>query len=113
MTILDIAIRKAKQSSCRFKVSAIGINHKGEVIGSYSNSPRWSKLGGGNHAEMRLMARYKNHLKTIYICRVGGAGELRPIDPCSVCSEKAEELGIKIISFKSNDESDKSEESSE
>lgn len=96
----DIAIRKAQQSTCRYKVSAIGIDYKGEYIGSSVNSPRFDKYGGGYHAEMKLMARYGRNLKHIFICRVGEGGDLLPIHPCSRCKTKADELGIKIITLK-------------
>jgi len=92
----NLAIKKASQSYCRFKVSAIGFGHNGEYIGSSVNSPRLNKLGGGLHAEMKLFARYGKNLKTVFICRIGNTGLLLPIDPCYACNNKAKELGIKI-----------------
>jgi cytidine deaminase len=94
--IKDLAVKKAMQSNCRFRVSAIGYGHNGEYIGCSVNSPRFSKFNGGLHAEMKLFARYGKNLKTVIICRVGNTGELLPIDPCSTCQSKADELGIKI-----------------
>jgi tRNA(Arg) A34 adenosine deaminase TadA len=90
------AIKKAMQSQCRFKVSAIGFDHNGNYLGSSVNAPRFDKFSGGLHAEMRLFARYGKNLKTVFICRVGNTGLLLPIDPCSTCASKAKELGIKI-----------------
>jgi hypothetical protein len=96
--ILKIAKNKAEQSICRYKISALGFNNKGELVASTVNSPRFCRKGGGVHAELRLMKEHKG-LKTILICRVGGSGDLLPIDPCVVCAKKAFELGIKIITI--------------
>ena len=90
------AIRKAMQSNCRFRVSAIGFDKNGNYLGSSVNAPRFDRLSGGLHAEMRLFARYGKNLKTVFICRVGNTGLLLPIHPCSVCAQKAKELGVKI-----------------
>ena len=97
--ILERAIKKAEQSICKYKVSAIGFDKKGRMIGTACNRPRFSKEGGSIHAEMALMAQYKENLKTILICRVNDGGDIKPIDPCDVCAAKAEELGIKIVSI--------------
>jgi deoxycytidylate deaminase len=51
------------------------------------------------HAEMRIMAQAKRKgVKTILVCRIGKSGNIRPINPCKTCSNKANDLGIKIIS---------------
>lgn len=101
MTLLEIAKKKARQSQCRYKVSSIGLDKNGKVLGRGMNRPRFDRKGGNVHAEMDLMVRYGQKLSTIFICRVGGDGKLLPIDPCDTCSRKADELGIKIVSFKS------------
>ena len=93
------AMKKANQSICRYKVSAVGFDKKGRMIGTACNRPRFSKEGGSIHAEMRLMSQYKENLKTIIICRINDGGELKPIDPCLACATKAKELGIKIVSI--------------
>lgn len=97
--LLDRAKRKAQATHCTFKICAIGFDHNGRMIGIKNNSSRFSRKGGGVHSEMKLMAQYKKNLKTILICRTGGNGNLLPIDPCKMCKEKADELGIKIISI--------------
>jgi len=93
--------QKAEQSDSKFRISAFGINRKGECVAKATNSFRFGRKGGGIHAEMKIMleARRKR-IKTIIICRIGWGGDIRPIEPCPVCSEKAKELGIKIISVK-------------
>ena len=96
--LIERAKKKAQQSECRYRISAVGLNKRGEVIGSTTNIKRFMRKGGGIHAEMNLMAKLGPALKTIIICRVGGQGEIRPIHPCSTCKEKADELGIKILS---------------
>lgn len=94
-----LAIKKARQSSCRYKISAIGLNKKGDVIGRACNTPRFYWRGGGAHAEMNLMKQKGAALHTIIICRVNNRGDIMPISPCAVCSEKARELGIKIYTI--------------
>jgi cytidine deaminase len=98
--IINRAIKKANQSVCKFKVSAIGFNNKGEMIGSITNAPRFSRYGGGLHAEALLIKRYGKKLKTILICRVNSNGKLLPIDPCLNCQKLAIKFGIKIMSVK-------------
>jgi len=97
--IIKRAKRKAKTSACRYSVSALGFNHKGELIRTATNRPRFTRYGGGVHAEMEIMRTTKN-VKTIIICRVGASGELRPIDPCKRCRAKAEELGVQIVTIR-------------
>lgn len=93
-------VKKAGQSLCRFKISAFGLNHKNKIIYKSTNKPRFKKKRGGIHAEMEVMLKAGPSLKTIIICRVNKGGNLLPIDPCSMCKEKADELGIKIISLR-------------
>lgn len=92
--------RKASKSKCVFRVAAVGLNKKHELVGISFNTPRFMKHGGGLHAEARLMKRYGSLIKTMYICRTGKDSELLPIRPCSKCMEIAKSLGIKIISVK-------------
>lgn len=93
------AINKAKQSICRYKISALGFDKKGNYIGSAFNQPRFSRYKGSIHAEMNLMSKYGKRLKTILICRVNRNGNIAPIKPCNMCKKKAKELGIKIETF--------------
>ena len=97
-----LAIRKAQKSICTYKVSAVGLNKRGEVIGKTFNSPWLDKRRGSSHAEMALMKRYyKKGLTSIILVRVNNDGELLPIDPCAVCAKKAQDLGIKIKTIRS------------
>jgi len=96
--ILLKAKKKASQSGCKFKISAIGLNSRGEAVISKVNRSRFAKKGGGIHAEMAVMTKArKMGIKTIIVCRVGRDGKFLPIDACAACSKKAAELGIKII----------------
>jgi len=97
--IVNFLKKKARQSNCRFRVSAIGLNHKGEIVGSTFNHLNLPKRNGGVHAEVRLLRRYGNHIKTIIICRVGHGGDIRPIRPCVNCYKVATKMGVKIISI--------------
>ena len=96
--IQDRAINKAKQSQAKYKISAIGLDKKGKVLGSAFNQLRFSKFGGGLHAEMLLLHRYGNKVKTIILCRVGKHGSILPIEPCKKCQKILDKLKIKVIS---------------
>jgi hypothetical protein len=99
--IATLAAKKARQSICRNKVAAIGLNWNGDVVSKKFNRPRFSRKGGGVHAEMEVMHEAKRKgVVAIIICRISGEnGSFLPIDPCPTCKEKAEELGIKIYSI--------------
>lgn len=94
--IYSLAIKKASQSSCRYKVAAIGFNHKGDLIGSAVNQHRLNKLGCSIHAEIALIKKYGRQLNTIVICRTNRRGAVLPIHPCSTCSKIASKYEIKI-----------------
>ncbi len=89
--------KKAAKSPCRYKISAIGIDHRGRVIASATNLPRFPRKGGGLHAEQRVIKNSPRSLSTIVLVRLGLLGEVRPIEPCARCKELAAKLGIKII----------------
>lgn len=91
-----IGINKASKSQCRFKISAIGFNKKGDPIYKTFNRQRFYKKRGGIHAEMDVMKNAGPSLKYIIIYKINNGGTLRPIHPCKMCAEKANELGIKI-----------------
>ena len=95
-----LAKQKANQSPTRYKVSAIGLDHKGNLLGSSFSSFRFSRYGGGLHAEMALLHRYGANIKTMIICRVGRSGEILPIDSCSRCQKVLNKMGIKVIALK-------------
>ena len=96
--IIDRLISKATQAyQPKFSVSAIGINHKGEMIGVAKNETFQGRHKGGIHAEEKLINRYKGHIKNIIICRTGKSGTLLPIHPCSKCEKLANKYDIKII----------------
>jgi len=98
--VIRRAIRKASRSISKYKVSALGFSYKGDLICQSMNRPRFSREGGGIHAEMELMFRGGPGLKTILLCRTNNAGEILRLDPCEACASKATELGIKIVSLK-------------
>ena len=97
--IVNLLKKKAAQTPCTFKVSAIGFNTHGEAVIRVYNEYRFDNKGGGLHAEEKIfrVAKRKN-IKTILICRVSKSGSLLPIEPCKRCRSKANKLGIKIIS---------------
>jgi cytidine deaminase len=97
--LIEKARQKALKSKCNYKIAALGFNHKGEMIGSAFNKPRFERHGGGLHAEMNVMLKSGPSLKTIIICRVNKHGKFLPIHPCTTCRTKAKELDIKIVTI--------------
>lgn len=105
-TVIRRAIRKASSSPSRYKIAAIGIDHRSRVIGITFNRPRhmphvdqhrsnWR--GSGYHAEELLLHRLPRSLRRIYIARVNSSGtRVLPIHPCSKCLRLAEKFGVKI-----------------
>ena len=85
---------RAKQSSCRFKISAAAFDRKGILLGTSVNKPRFIKFGGGIHAEMSLIHQYKKRIKHITLCRIGKNGNFLPIEPCDSCRKVINILGI-------------------
>jgi hypothetical protein len=94
---LDRLRKKAAQSRCRYRVSAVAYNKRGDVIAPTSNKPRFNRKGGGFHAEAVLMRSIRG-IHTIVICRVGEGGNLLPIRPCRACQKLADKLGIRLLS---------------
>lgn len=94
--ILIRAKKKALSSYCRYRISAVGFNYRGDAICVYSNSPRFAKFHGGLHAEMAVVKNYPS-VKTILLCRVGAKGNLLPIHPCRSCAKVLEKLNIRVI----------------
>jgi hypothetical protein len=100
---VKLAVKKAQQSCCTHKISALGFNSKGECVAKAINKHRFNWKGGGIHAERRIMEQHRQKgIKTILICRVGNSGSILPIDPCPSCAKTAQELGIKIITVPSD-----------
>lgn len=90
------AIRKALQSPCQHKVSAVSFDHKGDILGFTANTPFINNKGGGIHAERKAMGIWGNRIKTILICRANNSGQLLPIHPCKKCLTYAAKHGIII-----------------
>ena len=94
------AIKKAAQSTCHHRVSALGFNSRGECVLSTTNKSRFLRKGGGEHAEAILMRSAKKYgIKKILICRIGRDGKLLPIDPCDMCQKIADKLNISIYTI--------------
>lgn len=99
--VIHRAIQKASQSSCHYRVSAIGFSKRGDMVCCYTNKPRFSRLGGGMHAEMRVV-RSNPGVRTILICRIGAGGALLPIHPCKRCKKVLDKMGVRIITVTMN-----------
>ena len=90
-------IKKAKKSICKTKIIAIGLDKKRNIIHACTNLPRYSKKGGGIHAEERMMREAGKKLKYIIIMRGGRSGTILPIEACERCSKLAEKNLVKIV----------------
>lgn len=98
--ILSKASNKASDSKCRYKVSALGFNKKGDYLGCASNYSRYMKQGGGLHAEILLIRKYGSLLDKIILCRVNNKGKFLKIDPCNNCKKILDKYNIKYHTVK-------------
>lgn len=95
--ILKRAISKAVTSECRYKIAAVGIDHRGRVIKVVTNKRRFDKHGGSHHAEEVLLHRCPKSLERIIIVRVNNRGDkLMPIHPCQKCLKLASKFDVVI-----------------
>ena len=97
--LIDLAISKAKQSICNYKISAIGLNSRGDVIASSTNKHKGCGKGLGLHAEVELIRKYGRKIRSIVLCRVGRSGILRNIHPCPSCQKILDKMNIRVYSI--------------
>lgn len=97
--IIDQASKKARRTPCHFKVFAIGFDRSGDYLGTATNAPRFSKLGGGVHAEMRLLKRYGPRICTMIIGRSTAGGRLRSMKVCAACKRVLDAKKIKVTTI--------------
>lgn len=96
-TLIPRMIRAAmKNTSCRFRVVAAGIDNQNRIISIASNRPRLRTRG--HHAEERVIFSSPASLRKIIILRVGARGDLLPIHPCRMCQKLASRRGIVVES---------------
>jgi len=83
------------------KVVALGFNHDNACVIQSTNQPRYSKKGGGLHAEEVIFREAKRlGIVRILICRVNESSQFLPIDPCPRCSKIAQKMNIVIDTIK-------------
>jgi cytidine deaminase len=95
--IYDRLISKASKSICKHRVAALGLDAEGRIVNCKFNRPRFSKKGGGVHAE--LDAIKDQRVKSVVICRISSAGRILPLEPCLACRKVLNKLKIKILSI--------------
>lgn len=85
-----------------YRIAAAAYSAHGNLLGIEMNG--WRELpttrkGTGKHAEAALIKRFGVKLRggKIYVLRVGNAGDILPIHPCSCCSSMASKAGVEII----------------
>jgi len=100
-SIIQLAIRKACQSICKIRISAIAFDNHGNILTSAFNSPRFNRFGGGMHAEMKVLQKAGSKTASILICRVGHSGNLLPVHPCKTCQRLLDKRGIRVYSISS------------
>lgn len=92
------AIKKAAQSPINYRICAIGLNSKGEVLGYAHNTMQANNVKERQlHAERHIMLKHPS-VKTIVIVRIGHSGKILPIEPCEICAKMASKNKVKIIS---------------
>lgn len=93
---------KAAQSTCRYKVAAVGLDSRGNVLGIFSNRPRFVSWRGSDnyygrngdwHAEHLCLRRCGPELSLIYVTRVKN-GRLLRMDPCKACVDACFRNGV-------------------
>ena len=85
-----------------YRIAAAAFSAHGNLLGIEMNG--WRELpttrkGTGKHAEATLMKRFGVKLRggKIYILRIGNAGDILPIHPCSCCTSMASKIGVEVI----------------
>lgn len=103
-SLIALVPRLAKKaflnSSMTYRICAIAFTKRGNLVGIQMNGHRVSRSkrrGDGLHAEAELIRKFGRRISTIYILRVGNAGDPLPIHPCENCAKIAAKLGIRII----------------
>lgn len=94
--VINRAIKKAGQSLCHYRIAALGFSKRGDLVCCYTNNPRFTRPGGGLHAEIRVIRSHPG-VKTILLCRIGGGGALLPIHPCKNCKKVLSQAGVRVI----------------
>lgn len=93
--LLNRAIAKAQQTTCRYKVVAVGFNAKGDCVGIACNARGIDRQGGSIHAEIGLLKRFKS-IRNIVLIRTNSFGKLLPIEPCNTCRKILDKKGIEV-----------------
>lgn len=101
--LIKLAISKAKQSICTYRISCIGLNKRGEILGSSTNKFGRCGKGLGRHSEIELIKKYGKRIKVIILCRIGCGGDVLPIEPCKNCQKVIDKMGIKVYTISQND----------
>jgi len=96
--LIEKARKKAGQSSSKYKISAIAFDKNGKILATAVNRPRFSRKGGGVHAELIALRKGGPKTHSIMICRVGNSGNLLGIEPCKNCQRILDKLGIRVYS---------------
>lgn len=87
---------KASKTPCKFKVAVVCYDKRSKLLGTTYNLPRFCRLGGSIHAEMRALQKWGTSIKSMTLLRFGKSGELRPIHPCVNCNKVLAKLKIRI-----------------
>ena len=91
---------KDNNKSLKYKICAIAFSKRNNLLGISMNGHRpfeSVRRGGGQHAEIELIAKFGRRIDRIYIMRVGKQCDALPIHACENCSKVAAKYGIKII----------------
>jgi hypothetical protein len=101
MSLIPKMVRKLPEEwRPTYRIAAAAFSKRGNLLGIEMNG--WRELattrrGTGKHAEAALIKKYGRKIETIYILRIGNAGDILPIHPCEACKNMADKAGITIV----------------
>jgi len=92
---LLLAVRKTRKKPCKYRIAAICYSDN-RLLGISYNRPRFSRKGGGVHAEMSALQRWGTEITQMTLVRFGNDDNLLPIHPCVNCRKVLDRLGILV-----------------
>ncbi|MEU0663734.1 deaminase [Streptomyces lavendulocolor] len=98
MSLINLAIRQAAQSQCRYKIGAVLAAGSRVIVTACNkqrNSPLIDHRNSTFHAEEAALRRARtSSVTTIYVARVNASGLPMMARPCPDCVKKLASAGI-------------------
>ncbi|MFJ2478426.1 deaminase [Streptomyces sp. NPDC087659] len=103
MSLIDLAIRQAARSRCRYRVGAVLASGNRVLAASPNrrrNNPRVDFLHATFHAEEAVLRRTaRTDRSTIYIARVNSLGHPALAKPCPRCLQALVKAGVSRVYY--------------